>query len=75
MSISVSENQYLAIFNAAAALCPSDRDQFVASVARELEGKPVGDGAVARAIAGAFRTFFHPPEEASNPPSRWNRAG
>jgi hypothetical protein len=73
MPIPISEPQYLAIFNAAAALCPSDRDQFVASVAHELEGKPIGDGAVARAVVSAFRVFFHPPEEAGHPPSRWNR--
>ena len=65
MPIPVSEPQWLTIVNAAAALCPSDRDQFVASVAHELEGKAIGDGAVARAVAGAFRTFFHPPEVTS----------
>jgi hypothetical protein len=72
--ISVSEDQYLAVVRAAAVLHPADREQFVASVAHELAGKPVvGDGVVGRAIAGAFRTFFHPPEEAAHPPSRWNR--
>jgi hypothetical protein len=71
MPIPISENQFLAIANAAAALCPSDRDQFVASVARELEGKPIGDGTVARAIAGAFRTFFHPPESTHPLLNRW----
>jgi hypothetical protein len=75
MSIAVSEDQYLAVTRAAAVLHPADRQQFVASVAHELEGKPIGDGAVARAIADAFRVFFHPPEEAAHPPSRWNRAG
>jgi hypothetical protein len=73
MPIPVSEDQYLAVARAAAVLHPADRDQFVANVAHELEGKPIGDGTVGRAIAGAFRTFFHPPEEAAHPPSRWNR--
>jgi hypothetical protein len=73
MPIPISENQFLAIVNAAAVLCPSDRDQFVANVAHELEDKPIGDGTVGRAIAGAFKTFFHPPEGAAHPPSRWNR--
>jgi hypothetical protein len=54
-------------------MCPSDRDQFVASVARELKDKPIGDGAVARAIAVAFKVFFHPPEELTHP-GRWDRA-
>ena len=63
--------------NAASALCPSDRDQFATAVHRELadQPQPIGDGAVARAIAGAFRILFHPPEEAARPPSRWNRSG
>jgi hypothetical protein len=71
MSIPITENQFLAITNASSALCPSDRDQFMASVAHELAGKPVGDGAVARAIAAAFKVFFHPPEAASHP-GRWD---
>jgi hypothetical protein len=74
MSISVSEDQFLTIARAAAVLHPADRDPFVASVAHELEGKPIGDGAVARAVVAAFKTFFHPPEEAAHPPSRWNRS-
>ena len=49
-SIPVTEPQYLAIANAAAALCPSDRDQFVAAVHAELRGQPIGDGTVGRAI-------------------------
>ena len=72
MSIPVSEPQWLAIANAAAALCPTDRAQFVASVARELEGKPIGDGAVGRAIAVSFKTFFQPPSPPRNP-GRWAR--
>ena len=54
-------------FSETAALCPSDRDQFVACVARELEGRAIGDGSVQRAIAAAFRTFFHPPEATNGP--------
>ena len=44
--IPVTELQYLAILNAANALCASDRAQFVAAVYAELHGKPVGDGAM-----------------------------
>jgi len=73
MSISVSENQFSAILNAASALCPSDRDQFLAAVAHELAAMPeLGDGAVARAIAGAFKEFFRPPES-THPPLHFGR--
>jgi hypothetical protein len=71
MPISVSEDQYLTIFNAANVLCPADRDEFVAAVAHELAGQSIGDGALHRAIAVAFRTFFHPPEGIH--PVRWDR--
>jgi hypothetical protein len=72
MAIRVSELQYLAIFNAACALCPADRDQFVAAVARELVGQPVGDGSVGRAIRAVQVRFAHP--EPSRVPPRWERA-
>ena len=69
--IPVTELQYLAILNAANALCASDRDQFVAAVYAELHGKPVGDGAIGRAIRMVQVSFPHPtpPEH----PSRWDR--
>ena len=51
--IPISELQYLAIANAAAALCPSDRDQFIARVHAELRGQPIGDGTIGRAIRAA----------------------
>jgi hypothetical protein len=72
MPIALSEPQYLAIFNAACALCPADRDQFIAAVARELIGQPVGDGSVGCAIRAVQVRFAHP--EPSTNTSRWNRA-
>ena len=51
--IPISELQYLTIANAAAALCPSDRDQFIARVHAELRGQPIGDGTIGRAIRAA----------------------
>jgi hypothetical protein len=62
MSIPVSEIQWLQIANAAEALSPADRAPFVAHVVRELEGKPIGEGTVARAVATSFKVFFIPPE-------------
>ena len=68
--ILVSEMQFLAILNAANALsgCSCDREQFVAAVYAELQGKPIGDGAIGRAIR-AVQVNFPPPKK----PSRWDR--
>jgi hypothetical protein len=66
MPILVTEPQYLAIANAAAALCPSDRDRFIAAVHAELAGQSIGDGSIGRAIRIAQTKFAHPePEHAS----------
>ena len=61
--IPISELQYLTIANAAAALCPSDRDQFIARVHAELRGQPIGDGTIGRAIRAAQVNFPHPEPE------------
>ena len=63
--IPISEPQYFAIANAAAALCPSDRDQFIARVHAELRGQPIGDGTIGRAIRAALN--FPHPEPAPEP--------
>jgi hypothetical protein len=70
--ISITEPQYLAICNAANALCPPDRDAFYAAVAAELVGQPIGDGTVGRAIRAAQLSFGHPTPERM--PSRWERS-
>jgi hypothetical protein len=72
MPIPLSGSQFLAIANAAAALCPSDRDAFIAAVAAELAGVPIGDGTVGRAIRAVQGKFAHPKPEAVEP--RWSRA-
>ena len=73
--IELSDAQSLAISNAAAALCPTDRDQFYQAVARQLAGREIGDGAVHRAVAVAFQAFWRPPDIVTmRVPSRWNRA-
>ena len=58
---------------AAEALSPPDREPFVAHIVRELEGKPMGEGTVARAVATSFKVFFIPPEIPRLPP-RWARS-
>lgn len=71
-AIPITDLQFLAIANAAAALCPSDRDAFVAAIHAELRGQPiVGDGSLFRAIRAAQVAFEHPePERVA---SRWDR--
>jgi len=70
MPILLSQPQFLAIANAAAALFPSDRDQFIAAVAAELDGKLIGDGSIGRAIRATQVRFSHPEPETN--PSRWD---
>lgn len=69
--ITITDGQYIAIFNAACALCPADRDAFVAAVAAELAGRPLGDGAVGRAIREVQVRFPHP--DPPDVPPRWGR--
>ena len=75
MSIELSDTQSFAILSAAARLCPANRDQFYQAVARQLDGREIGDGLVGRAVAVAFQAYWHPPPiESVRVPSRWNRA-
>jgi hypothetical protein len=72
MPITLSDRQSTAVTSAAAALPPADRDQFLEAVARQLAGREVGDGAVARAVRTAFAAYWKPPE-VPHTPSRWQR--
>jgi hypothetical protein len=71
MPIPFSQSQFLAIANAAAALCPADRDPFIAAVAAELNGQLIGDGTVGRAFRSVQCGFDHP--EPEQVPARWER--
>ena len=71
MPLSLSQPQFLAIANAAAALFPSDRDPFLAAVAAALEGQPIGDGILGRIIRDVQCRFDHPEPEPV--PARWER--
>ena len=70
MPIRLSDRQSLVVSNAALALPVADRDGFYQAVADQLVGREVGDGAVHRAVAAAFQTFWKPPEMPHTPP-RW----
>jgi hypothetical protein len=72
MPIPLSQPQFLAIANAAAALNPTDRDPFIAAVAAALEGQPIGDGIIGRIIRDVQRRFDHPEPPREEP--RWSRA-
>jgi hypothetical protein len=72
MPICLSDRQSLTVTSAAAALPPADRDQFLEAVARQLDGREIGDGAVHRAVAAAFQAFWKPPPT-PHTPSRWQR--
>ena len=70
MPIPLSQPQFLAIANAAA-LCPADRDPFIAAVAAALEAQPIGDGIIGRIIRDVQCRFDHP--EPEQVPARWER--
>jgi hypothetical protein len=66
--IRIPEPNFLQICAASLWLCGSDRDAFWLQVHAELEALPeLGEGAVARSIAGAFKSFFRPPEIPEEP--------
>jgi hypothetical protein len=58
--IPITEPQLLVIANAAAALRPSDRDQFIPRAHAELCGQSIGNGSIGRAIRIAQASFAHP---------------
>jgi len=71
MPIPLSQPQFLAIANAAAALYPADRDPFIAAVAAALDGQLIGDGILGRIIRDVQLRFDHPAPERED--SRWGR--
>ena len=72
MPIRLSDNQSLRVDNAASALPMADRDGFRQAVAAQLAGHEIGDGAVHRAVATAFKHFWRPPE-LPHTPGRWSK--
>jgi hypothetical protein len=64
--------QFAAIANAAAALCPVDRDPFLLAVAAALQDQLiVGDGTIGRIVREVQLRFPHP--EVEPVPPRWAR--
>jgi hypothetical protein len=69
--IPLTGSQFLAVVNAAAALCPVDRDPFLIAVAAGLQGQPIGDGTIGRIVREVQLRFPHP--EVEPLPPRWAR--
>jgi hypothetical protein len=61
--IRLSDSQLAAVFDAARPLAARDRDAFLLDLAAALQGiTDPGDGDVARAIRGALKKHFDPPQ-------------
>jgi hypothetical protein len=65
--IKIPEREFSQLHAAAQWLCPADRDQFWAAIAAELAGREIGEGAIARAVAKAFKAFYRPIEVPEEP--------
>jgi hypothetical protein len=60
--LSLSDEQLDALLRAAEPLQPGDRTSFLEAVAAKLQGQPLGDGVVFRAIRETQGRFLNPPE-------------
>ena len=66
--IKIPERPYLQICSASTWLCGLDRDAFWLQVRDELAALPeLGEGVIARSIAGAFKLFYRPIEVPEEP--------
>jgi hypothetical protein len=61
-AILIPETSYLQIHNAASQLNCADRAAFVAAVRDALGDQPPNEGAIGRAIAVAFRSYWRAPQ-------------
>jgi hypothetical protein len=67
-----SDDQLDAIFRAAEPLHPSDRPQFLETVAELLRDQMIGDGVVSRAAREAQARLLQPPHLGHQHVSRWS---
>jgi hypothetical protein len=63
VSIAIPETNLTQIHAASRWVEPADRDSFWRAIVTDLAGHEVGEGIVGRAVAKAFRVYFHPPLE------------
>jgi hypothetical protein len=76
-ALTVPETSFLQICNAASHVHCADRSAFLAAVRDALGNQPPNEGAIGRAIAVAFRTYWKAPQlqEAPRPRAYFKRAG
>jgi alkylation response protein AidB-like acyl-CoA dehydrogenase len=60
--ITVTSSQFDHILSVAQPLGTGQREAYAVDVATTLQGQPIGDGSVGRAVRQAFATHFIPPE-------------
>jgi hypothetical protein len=58
--ITVTSSQFDHILSVAQPLAAGQREAYAVDVATSLQGQPIGDGSVGRAVREAFATHFHP---------------
>jgi hypothetical protein len=68
--ITVTSSQFDHILSVAQLLAAEQREAYAVDVATSLQGRPIGDGSVGRAVREAFATHFIPPE-LPKAPSNW----
>jgi hypothetical protein len=68
--ITVTSSQFDHILSVAQPLAAGQREAYAVDVATSLQGQPIGDGSVGRAIREAFAMHFIPPE-LPKAPSNW----
>jgi hypothetical protein len=68
--ITVTSSQFDHILSVAQPLAAGQREAYAVDVATSLQGQPIGDGSVGRAVREAFATRFIPPE-LPKAPSNW----
>jgi hypothetical protein len=61
-TIPIPETSYLRICHAASQLNCADRAAFAAAVREALGDQPADEGAIARAVAVAFRAYWRAPQ-------------
>jgi hypothetical protein len=73
MPIALTDRQLAAVMRAAEVLPPADRSPFLAEVAKILQGREIGDGAVHRACGEAWAKFWDPPQlDRAKGTSKWS---
>jgi hypothetical protein len=74
MPIALTDRQLDAIMAVAEPLAPADRSPFLEEVARLLQGREIGDGAVHRACGKAWQKFWKAPQlERGKGVNKWTR--